>query len=68
MIHLVNASKANARLNGRSSVTVEDVRDMAPFVLLHRIVVRGDTKAETVLLDSMAGVPTAVPPPVSPVS
>jgi MoxR-like ATPase len=54
MIHLVNASKACARLNGRDVVTVEDVREMAPYVLRHRIVVTGDTSVDTVLLDSMA--------------
>jgi MoxR-like ATPase len=69
MIHLVSASKANARLSGRSTVTIEDVREMAPYVLRHRIVVNGDTTVDTVLLDAMASVPTAVPsPPVSPVS
>src|SRR3990172_9319483 len=69
MIHLVNAIKANARLNGRSTATIEDVREMAPYVLRHRIVVSGDMKVDTVLLDAMASVPTAVPdPPVSPVS
>jgi len=67
MIHLVNAIKANARLNGRGTATIEDVREMAPYVLRHRIVVSGDTKVDTVLLDAMASVPTAVPPPVSPV-
>ena len=30
MIHLVNATKANARLNGRTTTTIEDVREMAP--------------------------------------
>jgi MoxR-like ATPase len=71
MIHLVNAAKACARLNGRDMVTVEDVREMAPFVLRHRIVVSGDTSVDTVLLDALASVPTAVTPaapPVSPVS
>ena len=69
MIHLVNAIKANARLNGRTTATIEDVREMAPYVLRHRIVVSGDMKVDTVLLDAMASVPTAVPdPPVSPVS
>jgi len=68
MIHLVNAAKANARLNGRDVVTVDDVREMAPYVLRHRIIVSGDTTVDTVLLDAMASVPSAVTPPVSPVS
>ena len=67
MIHLVMASKASARLNGRDTVTVEDVREMAPFVLRHRIAVREGTSVDTVLLDAMSSVPSAVPPPVSPV-
>lgn len=67
MIHLVSAAKANARLNGRHVVTIEDVREMAPYVLLHRLVVTGETTPDAVLLDAMAGVPTEVRPPVSPV-
>ena len=68
MIHLVMAAKASARLNGRNVVAVEDVREMAPYVLRHRIAVKEGTNVDTVLLDAMAGVPSAVPPPVSPVS
>ena len=71
MIHLVNAVKANARLNGRDTATIEDVREMAPFVLRHRIAVSEGTNVDTVLLDAMSSVPTgpaAAPPPVSPVS
>jgi MoxR-like ATPase len=67
MIHLVMASKASARLSGRDTVTVEDVREMAPFVLRHRIAVQEGASVDTVLLDAMSGVPTAAPPPVSPV-
>ena len=67
MIHLVSAAKANARLNGRHVVTIEDVREMAPYVLRHRLVVTSETTPDAVLLDAMAGVPTEVPPPVSPV-
>ncbi|OFW72436.1 MAG: hypothetical protein A2Y55_13620 [Actinobacteria bacterium RBG_16_68_12] len=52
MIHLVNAAKANARLDGRGTVTIEDVRDMAPYVLRHRIIVKGDASVDTVLLDA----------------
>jgi len=44
-IHLLSASKAHARLEGRDNVTVEDVRTMAPHVLTHRLIVRGDSKA-----------------------
>jgi MoxR-like ATPase len=37
-IHLLSASKAQARLSGRSEVTVEDVRALAPYVLRHRLI------------------------------
>ena len=67
MIHLVMAVKANARLYGRETVTIEDVREMAPFVLRHRIAVAPGMSVDTVLLDAMASVPVPVPPPVSPV-
>jgi MoxR-like ATPase len=67
MIHLVNAVKANARLDGRDTVTIEDVREMAPYVLRHRLAVTPGTSVDAVLLDAMSSVPTAVPTPVSPV-
>ena len=66
LIHLVMASKASARLNGRNVVTIEDVREMAPYVLRHRIVVTDETTPDAVLMDAMAAVPTPVAPPVSP--
>jgi MoxR-like ATPase len=62
MIHLVMAAKASARLNGRDTVAIEDVREMAPYVLRHRIVAAPGTNVDHVLLDAMAIVPTAVPP------
>jgi MoxR-like ATPase len=67
MIHLVNAAKANARLNGRDTVSVEDIREMAPYVLRHRIVTKPGTNVDHILMDALSGVPTPVPPPVSPV-
>jgi MoxR-like ATPase len=45
-IHLLSASKANARLSGRPTVTVEDVRAIAPHVLEHRLIVVGRTPAQ----------------------
>ena len=62
MIHLVMAVKANARLNGRDTATIEDVREMAPYVLRHRISVAEGTSVDTVLLDAMSTVPSALPP------
>ena len=37
-IHLMSATKANARLEGRDTVTIEDVRTMAHYVLPHRLI------------------------------
>jgi MoxR-like ATPase len=66
LIHLVMASKACARLSGREAVTIEDVREMAPYVLRHRIVVTDETTPDEVLADALSTVPTPVTPPVSP--
>jgi MoxR-like ATPase len=38
-VHLLTAAKANALLDGRSTVAPADVRRMAPFVLPHRLIV-----------------------------
>jgi MoxR-like ATPase len=64
MIHLVSAAKANARLHGRAAVTIEDVREMAPFVLRHRLVVEDGTTPDGALQTAMNAVPTPVPAPV----
>ena len=42
LMHLASAAKANARLSGRDEVTSEDVREIAPYVLRHRIIVEED--------------------------
>jgi MoxR-like ATPase len=48
LIHLASASKAVARLNGRDTVSVEDVQEIAPYVLRHRLIVSpGRTQAGT---------------------
>jgi MoxR-like ATPase len=63
MIHHMSAAKANARLNGRHVVTVQDVQEMAPFVLKHRLIMKEG-------FDSGAALQTAidaVPPPRDPV-
>ena len=52
-IHLQGAAKATARLDGRSAVTVEDVRAVAPLVLSHRLLVEGTTP-EAVVRDALA--------------
>ncbi len=61
MIHLMGATKANARLNGRETVTIEDVREMAPYVLRHRLMVSAGTTADEALQAAMAAVPAPVP-------
>ncbi len=63
MIHLVSAAKASARLNGRHVVTIEDVREMAPYVLRHRLIVQPGVNRDEVLLDAMTALPTPVPDP-----
>ena len=47
-IHLLNAAKAHARLANRLTVTRDDVAEMAPFALTHRIIVAGAEPAEVV--------------------
>jgi MoxR-like ATPase len=44
-IHLLSATKAHARLEGRDYVTIDDVRTMAPHVLTHRLITRGNDTA-----------------------
>jgi MoxR-like ATPase len=39
-IHLLSASRAQARLNGRNDVTIDEVRSVAPYVLRHRLICR----------------------------
>jgi MoxR-like ATPase len=66
IMHLMSAAKASARLSGRDHVAIADVREMAPYVLRHRLIMNGDTttpdEALQQALDSIpAPVPTAVP-------
>ena len=49
VIHLASASRANARLAGRDEVTIDDVRDMAPYVLRHRLILSDDRSPDEVL-------------------
>jgi len=48
-IHLLSASKANARLSGRDHVTIDDVRLVAPYVLRHRFICRPGTTPDEAL-------------------
>ena len=47
-IHLLAAAKAHARLANRPTVSREDVTDMAPFALPHRLIVDGADPAAVV--------------------
>ena len=57
VIHLASASKANARLNGRDEVTIEDVRQIAPYVLRHRFILEEGVNADDVLGTILEQVP-----------
>ena len=57
IIHLAGASKANARLNGRDEVTVEDVREIAPYVLRHRLILQDGVSQDDVLRTVLEQVP-----------
>jgi MoxR-like ATPase len=57
IMHLAGASKANARLNGREEVTVEDVRDIAPYVLRHRLILADGISADDVVRTVIERVP-----------
>jgi MoxR-like ATPase len=65
MIHLMSAAKANARLNGRHNVTVEDVQEIAPFVLRHRLILEEGADRDEVLQAAIASVPVPKNGPVS---
>jgi MoxR-like ATPase len=57
IIHLLSAAKANARLNGRHAVAAEDVREIAPYVLRHRLIVRPGTSQDAALRVALDRVP-----------
>ena len=61
-VHLLAASKAAARMAGRSFVTPDDVVGMAPAVLRHRLVLRPEAQldrftADDAVATAVAGVP-----------
>src|SRR5262249_29625008 len=51
-VHLRAAAKAHARLASHPMVTRQDVIEMAPFVLPHRLIVSG-VDAQTVVADAL---------------
>jgi MoxR-like ATPase len=60
IIHLAGAAKACARLAGREYVTAEDVQEIAPHVLRHRLICEAGTTPDEVLAAAFE----RVPPPV----
>jgi MoxR-like ATPase len=52
-IHLLAAAKAHARLANRPAVTREDVVDMAPYAVAHRLIVSG-ISPDSAVADALA--------------
>jgi len=50
-IYLVSAARAHAFLKGRGFVTPEDIKQIAPDVLRHRIIVTYEAEAENISTD-----------------
>jgi MoxR-like ATPase len=45
-VHLLTASKALARLQGREFVVPDDIATLAPFVLAHRLILRSEAELD----------------------
>jgi MoxR-like ATPase len=54
-VHLLNATKANSRLAGREYPTTDDVVEMAPYVLCHRLIVDGVDPRDVVAASLQGG-------------
>lgn len=50
-ISLISAARANAFLNGRGFVTPEDIKEIAPDVLRHRVITTYEAEAENINSD-----------------
>ena len=50
-IYLIDAAKAHAFLKGRGFVTPEDIKQIAPDVLRHRVIVTYEAEAENISTD-----------------
>jgi MoxR-like ATPase len=59
LIHLASASKAIARLAGRDSVSEDDVREIAPYVIRHRLIVDPRVDPNDVLSEALESAPLA---------
>jgi MoxR-like ATPase len=63
-VHLLAASKAIARLDDRDYVTPDDVIEIAPSVLRHRIILRPEAELERITADdAVRAAINAVPVP-----
>jgi len=56
-IHLVSCAKALAYCRGRDFVVPEDIIDLAPYCLAHRMIVREGTDAEALIKSILEEVP-----------
>ncbi|MBS1721517.1 MAG: MoxR family ATPase [Armatimonadetes bacterium] len=54
-LYLMHASQARAAMAGRDFVKPDDVKDCAPFVLGHRLIVRGEVRARGTNGDDIVG-------------
>jgi MoxR-like ATPase len=59
-VHLLAAAKAHARLASRPAVTRQDVIDMAPFALAHRMIV-SSANPQSVVAEAVRGASEAAP-------
>src|SRR5262245_21103668 len=57
LIHLASASKAIARLGGRDTVRGEDVREIAPYVIRHRLITDPRVDPNDVLAEALESRP-----------
>jgi MoxR-like ATPase len=72
-LHLIVASQASAAVDGRDFATPDDVKEAAPLVLAHRLIVRPEAEVEGVtadnvlrrILESVAVPKDAAPPPAA---
>jgi MoxR-like ATPase len=61
IMHLASAAKANARLSGRDAVSAEDVRETAPYVLRHRLILEEGYDKDEVLRIAFEQTPVPTP-------
>jgi MoxR-like ATPase len=59
LIHLASAARAIARLAGRDTVALEDVQEIAPYVIRHRLIVDPRVDPDDVLREAMETVPVS---------